>query len=318
MEIHLQEGSGRSIKRGRPSYFIPFASANGVMDCVQNEEDPEKEQRGCAANVGCGETTLGDWSRMEKQHRSRSDLFSSVLDAWLEAQRMGSSFGYCVLGEEELRFVKNHLEGKRTGQELVCRANGVEALRRFSVSLGLLFSNGMIRGWLTRESGSLPDCVDRQSCGCTVGALAGADARASYLAVLADYGGWVSSSVALGRLSEASLDQVVIRMASIANREGRSWEAAFCVAKLGQGLCASTGVCTCSALRNVCTECLEVQRRQPHFVVAERYDRRGRSGLLWFHGLTDAIDGGSHLLQKREPWLICEQHNRRMSDSYRS
>jgi hypothetical protein len=182
------------------------------------------------------------------------------------------------------------------------------------VSVGVLFHNGVMGGWLTRESGQHPVCSDERLC--INSAKNGgkrftpSQVRKAYVVVQA--GSTMLEhyrSAVFGELSVENVEIVLGCAARVACTKGRDRSDDCCVRQLGVGFReSSSGRCLCDTKGGehrkglVGRQSMEMRR----FVLVSRYcGPFPNGGVPWFTGVTDVMDARQTLFPLSGVWLAC-------------
>jgi hypothetical protein len=177
-----------------------------------------------------------------------------------------------------------------------------------AISLTCCFeANARESGWLTRESGRVPPCVDA---GCTRSRthLAPGSLRRAYLVIVVHHPGshvWTEPTrrIAFARLDTAALHFVGRRIAPSmygVDAKDRQYMVGWIFRSFRYGLFSGPASCECSVHRGICTQC--VAQAHVRFVWENGYSRVLPYGSdHWYRGVTDAVDGTTDA----DTWLQC-------------
>jgi hypothetical protein len=171
------------------------------------------------------------------------------------------------------------------------------------VSVSVLFEQGALRGWLTRESGRVPaPCGDTECVVCSARGSADTreELRRSYMVFAARPTGMWFVRTVFAKLETAVIDVVFDRLVPHVGLE-EARDSLF--NQLSDGLWSSAIDCECSVDAGMCDGCQKVsavaERRR--FLRSYQFDGVHPKGKEhWFAGVTDALEiVGEQWLRRR-------------------
>lgn len=260
-----------------------------------------------------------DWIVAERMCEANGNDIEPFFTQWIRGQEAGKQFGIGGGSEEEMDFVRRHVEGKRRGSR-----GGCARLIKLAVFLGEVVSVAVVKSpsrsggaqvggmiWLCKESGWLPPC-ERGSC---EEKKIEEGARKAYLGVFPRgykmVSGADSGVVLLAELTEESVricvEWVIPELRWLEGkrdsdhyRHARAFFKSFTEGKFSSGAqcrCAGNGDWVCGA-------CQVVARERRLFISSIRYEGLYPFGEgHWFTGVTDMCWAWSGSYQ----WLFCRR-----------
>jgi hypothetical protein len=189
------------------------------------------------------------------------------------------------------------------------KTNCGAVLAKHHVSVGVLLREGIVTGWLAKESGWTPTCKEGKDCDyCEGGSknYAAEELRRSYIIVQASRDVREHSrGAAVGELNVENVEMVMHRVAVLARTERNHVFESWCVINLGKELWRNKKACLCDDWE-VCMGCTKLRPERVRFIHIERY--KGvfpHPEVPWFAGVTNAIDGVRQFDCEAIVWLNC-------------
>jgi hypothetical protein len=180
-----------------------------------------------------------------------------------------------------------------------------------------------VRLWLTKESGSVPTCVEPKECFSCTTKLVASQLQRSYVVLRAEYhkGRKADACVLVAALSARVLKLVAQQVVPVLTL-GWSWRSAdldeevsarYVLGRLADGMFSCEGCCICRlASAEVCAKCKVSSWRQGALFISERKFRGVRETSSkcapdpWWAGVTDAAEGTSEGVDGATvSWLEC-------------